>query len=193
MQMRATPARPACVVFDLDGCLWHPDMYMMRGGAPFKPQDDGTMLGTSNECVTLHSGVRMVMNELADDPSWKGTTVAVASCCDEPLWARDLLRKFELNAAGRKLEDVIDMPVCLIRFGNKQDHLKDIADVVGCSLEQMIFFDNEPYNCTNVAAIGVTCVYCPSGVTKEMWRKVLADYPRPGEILGARLPRRRRR
>ena len=38
------------VVFDLDGCLWDPEMYMLswRGGAPFEPDGDA-MLSQSGE------------------------------------------------------------------------------------------------------------------------------------------------
>jgi len=181
----ARPPLPKCVVFDLDGCLWYPDMYMLwGGGAPFTPQPDGTLRDRKGEVVTLHSGVCAVMNELADDPKWKGTTVAVASCCDEPSWGRECLAKFGIGAPGRVLQDVVDMSVCRIHKGNKQNHLRQIASSVGCKLEEMIFFDNEPYNCHDVAAIGVTCVFCPGGVTEDVWRSALAGFPDAGNIIG---------
>eukprot|EP00415_Alexandrium_ostenfeldii_P003259 UN3259 len=81
------------------------------------------------------------------------------------------------------------MSVCRIHKGNKQGHLRQISETIGCKLEEMIFFDNEPYNCYDVAAIGVTCVFCPGGVTEEVWRSALAAFPRAGEIVG---PIRRR-
>jgi magnesium-dependent phosphatase 1 len=36
---------PRCLVFDLDGCVWDPEMYELwgGGGAPFKPNKDGTL------------------------------------------------------------------------------------------------------------------------------------------------------
>ena len=35
---------PKAVVFDLDGCLWYPDMYMLwGGGAPFRVRSDGDL------------------------------------------------------------------------------------------------------------------------------------------------------
>eukprot|EP00186_Timspurckia_oligopyrenoides_P002315 CAMPEP_0182450528 /NCGR_PEP_ID=MMETSP1172-20130603/41880_1 /TAXON_ID=708627 /ORGANISM="Timspurckia oligopyrenoides, Strain CCMP3278" /LENGTH=43 /DNA_ID= /DNA_START= /DNA_END= /DNA_ORIENTATION= len=27
---------PKCVVFDLDGTLWYPEMFQLSGGSPFK-------------------------------------------------------------------------------------------------------------------------------------------------------------
>eukprot|EP00971_Amphidinium_carterae_P076258 1506110-Amphidinium_carterae.1 len=55
---RAQPRRPGCIVFDLDGCLWYPDMYeLWGGGAPFTEQQvDGTLIDRSGRAVTLHSG-----------------------------------------------------------------------------------------------------------------------------------------
>ena len=53
------------------------------------------------------------------------------------------------------------------------------------ALEDMIFFDNERGNCTDVAPLGVTCVYCPAGVTDQIWRLALEGFPAPkGTILG---------
>ena len=36
---------PRCLVFDLDGCVWDPEMYELwgGGGAPFKQNKDGTL------------------------------------------------------------------------------------------------------------------------------------------------------
>jgi hypothetical protein len=36
---------PRCLVFDLDGCVWDPEMYELwgGGGAPFKANKDGTL------------------------------------------------------------------------------------------------------------------------------------------------------
>ena len=37
-------SRPKVVVFDLDGCVWYPEMYMLwGGGAPFETQPKGDL------------------------------------------------------------------------------------------------------------------------------------------------------
>ncbi|CAK0865530.1 unnamed protein product, partial [Prorocentrum cordatum] len=69
--------------------------------------------------------------------------------------------------------------------GSKQGHLRTIARKVGCELEDMIFFDNEPYNCDNVCQLGVTCIFCPGGVTDKVWRTALESFPSPGEVIRA--------
>jgi len=178
--------RPRCVVFDLDGCLWSPEMYQLewdRGGAPFtaEPADtDGALRDRRGTRVQLHSGVRSAMTELVEDPKWDGVVVAVASCCDVPSWARELLSKFDLGG-GRRLSDIVT--VCEIHGGNKKGHFRQIASATGCDLGDMIFFDNEPYNCQDVASLGVTSVYCPEGVTETAWRRGLSAFPCPRQIV----------
>ena len=49
--------------------------------------------------------------------------------------------------------------------GSKSGHLREIARKTGIGLGEMVFFDNEPGNCRDVANIGVTSVYTPEGVT----------------------------
>eukprot|EP00927_Polykrikos_kofoidii_P028169 TRINITY_DN24632_c0_g2_i1.p1 TRINITY_DN24632_c0_g2~~TRINITY_DN24632_c0_g2_i1.p1 ORF type:complete len:211 (-),score=31.42 TRINITY_DN24632_c0_g2_i1:55-687(-) len=184
---RRSPGRrntmlPKCVVFDLDGCVWHPDMYMLwnGGGAPFQQRPDGTLEDCGGNTVALHSGVRAAMNELVDDEKWSGVTVAAASCCDEPTWAHECLQKFVLNPQGRTLDDVLTIKE--IHKGSKTGHLTAIAEAVGCSLEEIIFFDNEQHNCTTVATIGVTCIWCPGGISDEVWRGGLETFPKPGKV-----------
>ena len=46
--------RPAAVIFDLDGCLWDPEMYeLWGGGAPFSDNGDGTLKDRSGVTVRL--------------------------------------------------------------------------------------------------------------------------------------------
>lgn len=44
---------PSLVVFDLDACLWDPEMYQMRAGSPFRcAQLDGSRIGAT-ECSKI--------------------------------------------------------------------------------------------------------------------------------------------
>ena len=43
-------SRPKVVVFDLDGCVWYPEMYMLwGGGAPFTSQANGDLKDTAGQ------------------------------------------------------------------------------------------------------------------------------------------------
>mmetsp|Transcript_39420 Transcript_39420/g.70506 ORF Transcript_39420/g.70506 Transcript_39420/m.70506 type:complete len:261 (-) Transcript_39420:73-855(-) len=176
---------PKCVVFDLDGCLWYPEMYELswqRGGAPFSLDAAGVMRDRGGCVVSLHSGVDAALTELATDAKWQDAVVAVASCCDVPQWAHELLGKFEFGSAKSKSKLASVLTVRQIHKGSKQDHFREIAETVGCEFEEMIFFDNEKYNCDQVARLGVTCIYCPDGVTSAAWSEGMEAFPSPGRI-----------
>ena len=97
---------PKCVVFDLDGCLWSPEMYELsweRGGSPFN-YDAGVMRDRRGCVISLYSGVDLALTELANEKKWQGVNVAVASCCDVPPWAFELLGKFEFGPKKSKMK-----------------------------------------------------------------------------------------
>lgn len=128
------------------------DLSWDRGGAPFNYDAEGLMRDRRGCVISLHSGVEKALNELATDKKWKGVSVAVASCCDVPPWAFELLGKFEIGPSKMKMNELI--AISQIHKGSKQGHLREIQSVVGCNFEDMIFFDNEPGNCQNVAGLG---------------------------------------
>ena len=151
---------PRCVVFDLDGCLWYPEMYELswdRGGAPFSRDDAGNIRDRRGCVVRLHDGVDAALTELAMEAEWRGVVVAVASCCDVPPWAFELLGKFEFGPSRRKLASIIE--VRKIHKGSKQSHFREISSETGCDFDEMIFFDNEKYNCDEVAQLGLVLSY----------------------------------
>lgn len=176
---------PKVLVFDLDGCLWEPEMYELlygSGGAPFSLRSDGDLKDRSGNHIQLIGDVRQIMHELKTDPKWKDTKIAIASKCNEPNWADECLDKFELPDKI-KLRSVFHPDLIEVYFGCKENHLKAIASKSKIDLKDMIFFDNQMDNCRDVANIGVTVSYTPNGVTRQAFDKVLAAYPAPGQII----------
>jgi hypothetical protein len=49
-----------------------------------------------------------ILHELKTDRRWEGTVVAVASCTDEPAWADECMRKFEIGG-GYCIKDVMQV------------------------------------------------------------------------------------
>jgi len=181
-------ALPKVLVFDLDGCVWYPEMYMLwggNGGSPFKHVDHGVLVDNSGRKVELMANVREIMNNFKTDVErWKNSKIAVASSCDEPSWARECIKIMTLGPEGHKLKDVFDPNLVEIYKSAKSTHLKAISKKTGVELKDMIFFDNERGNCQTVAKAGVTVVYTPDGVTKELFEEGLNKFPAPGEIVG---------
>lgn len=177
------------MVFDLDGCLWSPEMYelsWMGGGPPFKLEGkaDGRILDRSGNPIKLLGDVREVLRQLHCDERWDGVLVGISSRTDEPGWARSLLKCFQFTHSGEdiSLDDVFQFEE--IAYDYKEQHFRRIAKKTGLPFEAMLFFDNEPGNCRDVAELGVTVGYCPGGVDLDIWNRALAAFPAPaGEVV----------
>jgi len=185
MSEAASKSLPKVVVFDLDGCVWDPEMYELwgSGGAPFKVRPDGNLSDRSGTKVYLLGDVKNIMKELKTDAKWSDSIVAVASSCDEPSWAKECIQKFPIGD-NMTLSDVFDQDNIEIYKRSKNHHLKAIAQQTGVDLKDMIFFDNQYGNCQTVAGVGVTSVYVPQGVTRKAFEEGLAKFPSPGQIIG---------
>lgn len=121
--------------------------------------------------------------------------IGIASCCDEPDWARDLLGKFRLARLplkngtspaeknlqqekliyGEALVDVVDYSQ--IHYGPKVNHFRELREASGVAFEDMIFFDDQHGHIQKVGALGVTAVHVPSGgVTWAKFEEGLARF-----------------
>lgn len=201
---RAKSKLPSLIIFDLDGCLWSPEMYEIlyfQGGqgSPFTKDDkDPAILRTKGGApVKLLGNVRDVMYELQYDSKWWGTHIGISSRTDEPNWARELLEKFQIyNTAGDAnnseytpfpMKQVFTMGICELAHDSKVQHFERIIQNAPGNLkfEDCLFFDNELGNCRQVAKLGVTVCYCPNGVTKEDWEVAIASFPKTnGKVIG---------
>lgn len=189
---------PKVIVFDLDGCLWRPEMYELLyfsggRGAPFRadPSVEGQLLTRGDEPVYLLGNVRDIMRELWINKQWDGVSFGISSRTDEPDWARELLEKFEVEKGeerGEKattLRDVFEGGPIEIAKDSKVNHFRRISERTGEKLEDILFFDNESGNCREVARLGVTVAYCPDGVTNEIWNLALEAFPQAeGDVVG---------
>jgi magnesium-dependent phosphatase 1 len=189
---------PKIVVFDLDGCLWRPEMYELLyfsggAGAPFTPSEDDNniLLTRKGEKVYLLGNVREVMTELYSSTDknnkWHGVQVGISSRTDQPSWARELLQKFQVEDTTTTttfaLSDVFQGPI-EIASDSKVQHFRRIAAATHVPLEDMLFFDNEFGNCQAVSDLGVTVAFCPGGVTNEIWKAAVEAFPvRPGCVV----------
>ena len=168
---------PKLIAFDLDGTIWTPDMYQLwGGGAPFTVDGDGTkkLMDRSGTPVKLLGISSQILQELKTDPKWAATKTAWVSCTDEPEWAAECLLKFKTKE-GQAIGSYIDSSQ--IYKANKKQHFRELKkQYESIEYSEMLFFDNESGNIRSVSELGVQCVYCPDGMTEEIWQQGLARF-----------------
>ncbi|CAE7253802.1 Pol, partial [Symbiodinium sp. CCMP2456] len=145
LRRTARAARPRCVTFDLDGCLWHPAMAKLRGeglalhvswpgggGAPFHRCTDNSLRDRRGEHVQLYDGVLRALADIVPvGGRCHGALLAVASCCEESGWADACLKAFEFSD-GRCLDDLVDL-----KFYGRWDEGFTVLSAVFCHLASM--------------------------------------------------------
>ena len=132
--------KPSAVVFDLDGCVWLPEMFeLWGGGAPFTDNGDGTLKDKAGRRVYLLGATREALRDLHCSDEWKGTVVAIASRTDEPSWAEACLQQFMIaDGKGGTFPMKQAFHVEEIHKGCKTGHLKSIAQRTGIELSKML-------------------------------------------------------
>eukprot|EP00729_Bicosta_minor_P021610 gene21610-25089_t len=168
---------PKMFVFDLDNCVWNPEMYQLwgSGGPPFVRNADNTCSshGGSGEKVWLCGDVQAVWATIHTDPKYAESKIGIASCCDEPKWAAELLNKFEV-VPGKTLQDCV--AYAQIHKGSKSGHFRELSRDSGIPVEDMVFFDDQRGNIQTVSAIGVTSILTPDGVEQKHFDQALEQY-----------------
>jgi magnesium-dependent phosphatase 1 len=184
--MASSHSLPKLIAFDLDGTLWSPDMYQLwGGGSPFQVVDDGTkyLRDRVGAKVRLLGISGRLLHDLKYDPMWESTICALASTTDEPDWAQECLEKFRTTPGNEPLAACVDSPH--IYKANKQTHFRNMkSHYPEIEFSEMLFFDNEMGNINSVKKLGVHCVYCPDGMTEEVWVNGLEQYRRARSSVG---------
>lgn len=95
------------IVFDLDDCLWSPEMHELPG-MPTIPVHDkyngddnqtivvGLKVPRYGDTVTLFDGARKVLHELATNQDYQGIRLATASSSLEPSYSYACLNAIEI-------------------------------------------------------------------------------------------------
>ena len=165
--------RPRMIVFDLDACVWTPEMYeLWGGGAPFI-YDESTNTCTDSRGVRVRL-LGAIPQILDDIKSWGGE-IAIASRTDEPSWAREILNKFR-TSTGETLMSCVTPNLDEMYKSSKTNHLSAIRQKSGCAFDDMIFFDDDPHNISDVSSIGVLSILTPNGVTRDVFEEGLRQF-----------------
>ena len=171
-----TMALPRLVVFDLDACCWFPEMYMVRRGPPFTKSFEDECKAVDGEAINLLGCTRKTWSTISNGDEWQDCRVAVASRCDEPEWARQLLKLFTIDDGRSFWQALDDGRLAEIYKGNKKTHLKALKEKTGVAFEDMLFFDDDQENIRHVSELGVVSVLTPEGVTEDAWEAGLRRF-----------------
>ncbi|XP_060677460.1 magnesium-dependent phosphatase 1 [Hemiscyllium ocellatum] len=155
-------AKPKLVVFDLDYTLW-PFWVDTHVDPPFRKERNGKVVDSSGRKVNLYAEVTEVLQALQRD----GIQIAAASRTGEVTGANQLLNIFNLDSYFVQKE---------IYPGSKVTHFTRIKQATRIQFSEMIFFDDEPRNITDVEKLGVLCVLVRNGMTLKLLQEGLAKF-----------------
>ena len=158
---------PSLVVFDLDFTIWFPEMYELAG-APFKKcKKTGRVTDCAGEIVHIFPDFPRIWSEI--HTKYPDMQIAVASSTTHPRWAQRCLELFPMDPIAKTMHEGLDYRAMYPR--NKRNHFRQIHEESGIDYADMMFFDNEYYNIDTVSPLGVTCIYCPDGMTWKHWEQ----------------------
>ena len=131
---------PSLVVFDLDACLWLPEMYQL----PAPPSGwDGDKQGVraGSDVVRLFPGALHALAQLASDPRFAETRIALASSTSKPDYARAVLAAYQLSdSRGGTFGERVSWAE-LYPISHKGAHFRNLQRASSISFEEMLFFD----------------------------------------------------
>uniref|UniRef100_A0A4W5MMA5 Magnesium dependent phosphatase 1 n=1 Tax=Hucho hucho TaxID=62062 RepID=A0A4W5MMA5_9TELE len=154
-----------CIFFLIsDYTLW-PFWVNTHGGPPFHKDKKGVVLNAMREKIQLYPETVDILTSLHG----QGIQIGVASRTDEVDGANQLLSLFNLNQY---------ISVKEIYPGSKVPHFKKLQAYSGFKFSEMMFFDDEHRNITEVSQLGVHCVLVPEGVTMKLVNEALLQFSR---------------
>lgn len=150
------------LVFDLDQTLWWCDNIWIdqSAGGPFKRISHDLLTDRSGKELGLFKESRQILQDLRD----AGYEMVVASRSKTPQWAKEAMDKLEITEFFSRI---------YIYPGTKLKHFREIRESCGTAYEEMIFFDDEERNITEISGLGVETVFITSGINKDVVNSVL--------------------
>lgn len=148
------------VVFDLDFTLWDAGgTWCDHTHPPYKRKND-FVLDSHGSKIMLYPDVVEILEYLERENILMG----IASRTGEPTWARNLMELFEIENYFSYSE---------IYPSSKVKHFTRIQQQANIPFSEMLFFDDEMRNITEVGSLGVTAIFVPNGIKMDMLERYL--------------------
>jgi magnesium-dependent phosphatase 1 len=197
---------PTMIVFDLDDCLWSPEMYTLSDVPSIPEEGDLTPNGVSDlnlrgcvgmkvprgPTVKLYSGARRVLYELATNPMYKGIILASASSSEEPTFSFSCLRGIEIlpELTIERMFQYNQIGRSGLLSSDKRTHFRLLHQESRVPYNEMIFFDdcNWGDHCATVAReFGVVTMRTPRGLQYSEFQEALEKYRKEVENRESRM------
>ena len=143
------------VVFDLDFTLWNAGGTWCDHTYPPYVRHNGYILDAHNSRIFLYDESGKILEDLHQ----RNIKLAIASRTREPQIAKELMRLFEIEHYFTWLQ---------IFPGSKTEHFRQLKIQTRIPFDQIIFFDDEHRNVSEVRRLGVKCVWVENGITREL-------------------------
>ncbi len=159
--MTIFPDPPKLVVFDLDFTLWDcGGLWIDCTTPPFRLDAEGAVRDRRDRRFRLYPEVPGILDHLES----AGCLLGLASRTEQPDWAREVL---DLMGIRQRFQFEEIYP------GSKVRHFHALRKASELAFGEMLFFDDEDRNITEVGALGVTAIPVRGG----MKRKLLERWP----------------
>merc|ERR1719221_645057 len=161
---------PSLIVFDLDACLWTPEMFELNA-PPSKYDKNVVGVRAGSDVVRLFDGAAAVLARCATERKggiFTATAFAAASSTTEPHFAQTCLRQLPVEG-GTSVSEMLTYTQ--IYPGSKgRQHFPALQRESGTYGD----------NCSDVARLcpGTLCVRTPSGLTEERFQAALDAFAR---------------
>ena len=150
-----TQLLPTMIIFDLDDCLWSPEMHELWSNPSIKEKgnlgDDknsqgvvGMKVPPAGPTVRLFPGARRVLRELATNPKYAGILLGVASSSLEPSYSHACLEGIEIlpQLTMRQLIQYDQIGRTGPLSPDKRTHFRLLHQESNVPYKEMLFFDD---------------------------------------------------
>ncbi|KAI4502741.1 hypothetical protein M0802_001785 [Mischocyttarus mexicanus] len=146
--------KPKIIVFDLDYTLW-PFWVDTHVTLPFTKSKKNEIVDANGKIVRYYKDVPDILNKLLVE----GYELGIASRTSEIKGAKQLLNLFDWEKYFKYKE---------IYPNVKTAHFSQIKKLSNVEYKDMLFFDDEQRNITDLKKIGVLSILVENGVTHEV-------------------------
>ena len=99
--------------------------------------------------------------------------MALASRTEQPAWAQQLIELLGIARYFRNSE---------IYPSSKLEHFAALREATKVEYQQMLFFDDEQRNITEINSLGVCCIHVTQGLNHQLFRQGLDRFINKTEL-----------